>query len=207
MTTTKLLQRAETVRTRLRARLEALPDAEDAPTERQCTAIKEEALNGPSLEARLRNRLRHVKTPKASLDLKPLTAWRDLLTDAKEHFEQELATFETLSEKDQRQRYNEVHALRFALRVITLGPHNDEGESALLNEWLKKAGVHPEWGQLSPFSGRGGLRLVTRRISDVEKRLSDAAENLERSLAEAEVLLAKPAVTLAGRQAGRRATA
>ena len=96
MTKDALLKRAETVRTRLRARLDSLPDAEDALTERQCTAIREEALNGQSLENRILNMVRQVKTPKASQDLRPLTAWRDLLTDAKDHFELELAAFESL---------------------------------------------------------------------------------------------------------------
>ena len=35
-----LLKRAETAETRLRTRLDQLPDAEDAPTERLCDAIR-----------------------------------------------------------------------------------------------------------------------------------------------------------------------
>ena len=201
MTKEQLLERAETAETRLRARLDQLPDPEDAPTGRLCDAIRAEAINGRSVAGRLRNEMLNVHKPKKSLDLKPLEAWRNLLTDAKEHFESELQTFEALSLPEQRRRYNEISAVRFALKVLLNGPNTDEGESSLLNEWLKKAGVHPEWGQLSPFNGRGGLRLVKRRISDVEKRLSETSHKLERFLTEAEALLAKPEITIAGRQA------
>ena len=118
MAKAELLKRAETAETRLRARIDRLPDAEDAPTERLCDAIRAEAINGRSVAGRLRNRLQQVKTPKASLDLKPLTAWRDLLVNATTHFEQELEAFELLPDSEQRRRYNEISAVRFALRVI-----------------------------------------------------------------------------------------
>ena len=69
------------------------------------------------------------------------------------------------------------------------------------NEWLIDAGLHPTWGERTPFSGRGGLRMVTRRIADVEKRLSEAVHNLERAVNDAEALLATPEITFAGREA------
>ena len=68
-------------------------------------------------------------------------------------------------------RYTEISAVRFALKVIANGPNTDQGESPLANEWLIRAGLQPEWGERTPFSGRGRLRMVTRRIADVEKRL------------------------------------
>ena len=77
MTKEQLLERAETVHTRLRTRLDQLPDAEDAPTDRLCDAIRAEALNGRSVAGRLRNQMLNVQKPKKSLDLKPLEAWRD----------------------------------------------------------------------------------------------------------------------------------
>ena len=196
----ELLERAETVLTRLRARLDNLPDAEDAPTERLCISIREEGMNGRSLTGRIRNTINNVKTPKASLDMRPLIAWRQILTNAKEHFESELQAFEALSLPEQRRDYNNLSATRFALRIVMDGPNTEEGESPLLNEWLKHAGVHPEWGQRSPFEGRGGLRLVKRRISDVEKRLTDTAYKLEHFLTEAEALLAKPEIASVERQ-------
>ena len=200
MTKDELLAHAETVHTRLRARLTNLPDAEDAPTERLCTSIREEGMNGRSLAGRIRNATERVKTPKASLDLRPLIAWRNILTNAKEHFESELQAFEARPLLEQRREYNDLSAIRFALRIVMDGPNTEEGESPLLNEWLKRAGVHPEWGQRSPFEGRGGLRLVKRRISDVEKRLTDTAYKLEHFLTEAEALLAKPEIASVRRQ-------
>ena len=200
MTKDELLAHAETVHTRLRARLDNLPDAEDAPTERLCTSIREEGMNGRSLAGRIRNTINNVKTPKASLDTRPLVAWRNILTNAKVHFESELQAFEALTLREQRRRYNDLHAVRFALRIVMDGPNTEEGESPLLNAWLKQAGVHPEWGQRSPFEGRGGLRLVKRRISDVEKRLTDISYKLEHFVTVAEALLAKPEITGVERQ-------
>ena len=200
MTKDELLEHAETVLTRLRARLDNLPDAEDAPTERQSISIRAEGMNGRSLAGRIRNTINNVKTPKASLDLRPLIAWRNILTNAKDHFESELQAFEALSLPEQRRCYNDLSALRFALRIVMDGPNSEEGESPLLNEWLKHAGVRPEWGQRTPFEGRGGLRSVKRRISDVEKRLTDTAYKLEHFVTEAEALLAKPEITGVERQ-------
>ena len=94
--TVELLARAETVETRLRDRLDRLPDEKDALTERLCDAIRAEALNSRSVAGRLRNLMLNVHKPKKSLDLKPLEAWRDLLLDATSHFEQELEAFELL---------------------------------------------------------------------------------------------------------------
>ena len=200
MTKDELLERAETVLTRLHTRLDNLPDAEDAVTERQRDTIRAEGMNGRSFAGSIRNTINNVKTPKASLDLRPLIAWRNILTDAKEHFESELQAFEARPLLEQRREYNDLSATRFALRIVMDGPNTEEGESPLLNEWLKHAGVHPEWGQRSPFEGRGGLRLVKRRISDVEKRLTDTAYKLEHFLAEAEALLAKPEIASVERQ-------
>ena len=61
MTKEQLLERAETVHTRLRTRLDQLPDAEDAPTERLCDAIRAEAINGRSVAGRLRNQMLNVQ--------------------------------------------------------------------------------------------------------------------------------------------------
>ena len=201
MAKAELLKRAETAETRLRTRLDQLPDAEDAPTERLCDAIRAEAINGRSVAGRLRNLATNVRTPKKSLDLKPLEAWRDTLVNATTHFEQELEAFELLPDSEQRRRYTEISAVRFALKVLSNGPNTDQGESPLANEWLIDAGLHPTWGERTPFSGRGGLRMVTRRIADVEKRLSETFHNLERAVTDAEALLATPEITFAGREA------
>ena len=196
MAKAELLKRAETAETRLRARLERLPDAEDAPTDRLCDAIRAEALNGRSVAGRLRNQMLNVQKPKKSLDLKPLEAWRDLLVNATTHFEQELEAFELLPDAEQRHRYTEISAVRFALKVIANGPNTDQGESPLANEWLINAGLKPEWGARTPFSGRGGLRMVTRRIADVEKRLAVVREELTRVTVQAESILATPELTV-----------
>ena len=196
MARVELLKRAETAETRLRARIDRLPDAEDAPTERLCDAIRAEALNGRSVAGRLRNQMLNVHKPKKSLDLKPLEAWRDLLVGATTHFEQELEAFELLPDAEQRRRYNEISAVRFALKVLSNGPNTDQGESPLTNEWLIDAGLHPTWGERTPFSGRGGLRMVTRRIADVEKRLAVAREELTLVTVQAEAILATPELTV-----------
>ena len=91
--------------------------------------------------------------------------------------------------------------MRFALKVLSNGPNTDQGESPLANEWLIDAGLHPTWGERTPFSGRGGLRMVTRRIADVEKRLSETFHTLERVVTEAEAILAKPEITFVGHEA------
>ena len=123
----QLLERAEMAETRLRARIDRLPDAEDAPTERLCDAIRAEALNGRSVAGRLRNQMLNVHKPKKSLDLKPLEAWRDLLVNATTHFEQELEAFELLPDAEQRHRYNEISAVRFALKVLSNGSEHGSG--------------------------------------------------------------------------------
>ena len=201
MAKAELLARAETAENRLRARLARLPDAEDAPTERLCDAIRAEAINGRSVAGRLRNQMLNVHKPKKSLDLKPLEAWRDLLVNATTHFEQELEAFELLPDSEQRRRYNEISAVRFALKVLSNGPNTDQGESPLANEWLIDAGLHPTWGERTPFSGRAGLRMVTRRMADVEKRLSETSHQLERTVTAAEALLTTPEITFAGHEA------
>ena len=201
MAKAELLERAETAETRLRARLARLPDAEDASTERQCDAIRAEAINDRSVAGRLRNQITNVQKPKKSLDLKPLEAWRDLLIRATTHFEQELEAFEALPDSEQRRRYSELHGVRFALRVIQNGDFSEEGESPLANEWLKQAGLKPEWGQVTPFSGRGGLRLVKRRIYAVEQCLGTALQELERAVTDAEALLETAEITFVGHEA------
>ena len=112
----QLLERAETADTRLRTRLDRLPEAEDAPTERLCDAIRTEAINSRSVAGHLRNQITNVRKPKKSLDLKPLEAWRDLLAKATAHFEQELEAFEALPDVDQRRRYNEISAVRVCVQ-------------------------------------------------------------------------------------------
>ena len=94
------------------------------------------------------------------------------------------------------------------LRSVNVCPRNrvrytntEQGDSPLANEWLIRAGLQPAWGQRTPFSGRGGLRMVTRRIADVEKRLSETFHNLERAATDAEALLTTPEITFAGREA------
>ena len=200
MAKAELLKRAETAETRLSARLARLPDAEDAPTDRLCDAIRAEALNGRSVAGRLRNQMLNVHKPKKSLDLKPLEAWRDLLVGATTHFEQELEAFELLPDSEQRHRYTEISAVRFALKVIANGPNTDQGESSLANEWLIRAGLQPEWGERTPFSGRAGLRMVTRRIANVEKRLAVAREELTLVTVQAEAILATPELTIEGQE-------
>ena len=54
---------------------------------------------------------------------------------------------------------------------------------------------------MSPFSGRGGLRMVTRRIADVEKRLAVAREELTRVTVQAEAILETPELTVEGQEA------
>ena len=142
----------------------------------------------------------NVQKPKKSLDLKPLEAWRDLLVNATTHFEQELEAFEALPDSEQRRRYTEMHAIRFALQVLQNGDFSEEGESPLANEWLIQAGLKPEWGQVSPLSGRGGLRLVKRRISEVEKRHENTLQELERSVNDAEAMMATAEITFVGHE-------
>ena len=69
-------------------------------------------------------------------------------------------------------------------------------KAPLANEWLIRAGLQPAWGQRTPFSGRGGLRMVTRRIADVEKRLAVAREELTLVTVQAEAILATPELTV-----------
>ena len=61
---------------------------------------------------------------------------------------------------------------------------------------VEEAGRHPTWGERTPFSGRGGLRMVTRRIADVEKRLAVAREELTLVTVQAEAILATPELTV-----------
>ena len=150
MTKNELLEHAETVLTRLLTRLDNLPDAEDAVTERQRDTIRAEGMNGRSLAGGIRNTINNVKTPKASLDLRPLIAWRNILTNAMDHFESELQAFEALSLSEQRRCYNDLSATRFALRIVMNGPNTDEGESPLLNAWLKDTGVRPNGARDHP---------------------------------------------------------
>ena len=192
----ELLKNAETVETRLLARLDRLPDEKEAPTERLRDEVYTEALNSRSVAGSLRNLILRVKNPKKSLNLEPLEAWRDLLVNATTHFETQLEAFELLPDAEQRHRYTEISAVRFALKVLSNGPNTEEGESPLANEWLKQAGLKPEWGQTTVFSGRGGLRMVTRRIADVEKRLAVAREELTLVTVQAEAILATPELTV-----------
>ena len=58
--------------------------------------------------------------PKPSLDLRPLKKWRDTYSSkATTHFEHAACeAFEALPEAEQRHRYTEISAVRFALKVI-----------------------------------------------------------------------------------------
>ena len=195
MSTNELLERAEAVRTRLRARLEALPDADDATTERLRMAVMSGALNLRSLEGRVYSLVQRVENPKPAHDLKPWVAWRDMLTEAQAHFELELSAFEALPRREQNRRYNELHAVRRALQVIAFGANTEEGESLILETWLRERGVLPLWGQRLIFAGRGGLRSTRQRISHIEKRLADTVTSLENVLTTADAMLAEPEVT------------
>ena len=195
MSTNELLQRAEAVHIRLRARLESLPHADDAPTERLRTAVMSEALNLRSLEGHVHNAVLRVKTPKAAHDLNPWFAWRDLLTEAQAQFESELSVLEAIPRVEQNRRFNELHALRWALQVIAFGANTDNGGSTILETWLRDRKVVPIWGERDIFAGRGGLRSTRQRISYIEKRLADIVTSLENTLADADAALAKPKVT------------
>ena len=195
MSTNELLQRAETVRTRLQTRLEALPDADDAPTERLRLAVTSEALNLRSLECRLHNLVLRVEKPKTAHDLKPWVAWRDVLTKGQEHFEDPLFDMEALPPVEQNRRSTELFALRRALHVITHGVNSAEGESPLLETWLREQGVLPMWGERVLFTGRGGLRSTKQRIVHIQGRLAESETVLDNTLTTAEAFLAKPEVT------------
>ena len=195
MSTNELLHRAETVRTRLRARLEALPDADDATTERLRTAVISEALNLRSLEGRIYGIVQRVENPKPAHDLKPWPAWRDVLTEAQLYFESELSAFEALPLTEQNRCFNELHAVRRALQVVAYGANTEEGESSILETWLRERGVLPMWGERLIFSGRGGLRMTRQRIDHIQERLADTVTTLENTLTAADTALAKPEVT------------
>ena len=195
MSTNELLSHAEAVCIRLRARLEALPHADDAPTERLRLAVMSEALNLRSLEGLVHNAALKVKTPKAAHDLKPWFAWRDVLTEAHTHFESELSVLEAIPRVEQNRRFNELHAIRRALQVLTFGANTEEGGSPFLETWLRERSVLPLWGERTIFAGRGGLRNAQQRISYIEKRLADNVTKLESVLTTADALLAKPEVT------------
>ena len=193
--TNELLDHAEAVRARLRARLESLPDADDAPTERLRATIMGEAMNLRSLEGHVHNAARMVKTPKAAHDLKPWFAWRDLLTEAHTHFESELSVLEAIPRVEQNRRFNELHAVRRALQVIAYGANTEEGQSSILETWLRERGVLPMWGERLIFAGRGGLRNTRQRIGHIQERLAGTATTLENTLTTADAALAKPEVT------------
>ncbi len=195
MTTSKLLQRAETVRTRLRTRLESLPDAADAPTERLRLAVTSEALNLRLLEGRVHNAALRVKTPKAAHDLKPWVAWRDVLVKGEEHFEDRLFDMEALPRVEQNRRSTELFAVRRALHVITHGVNSEEGESPLVETWLREKGVLPMWGERVLFAGRGGLRMTKKRITYIQERLTESETALDNTLTTAEAFVEKPEVT------------
>ena len=195
MTTTKLLQRAETVRTRLRTRLEALPDRDDAPTERLRLAVTSEALNLRSVEGRLQNLVQRVKKPKSAHDLKPWVAWRNVLVKGEEHFEDRLFHMGALPRVEQNRRSTELFAVRRALHVITHGANSEEGGSPLVETWLREQGVLPMWGERVLFAGRGGLRMTKKRIIHIQGRLAESETALDNTLTTAEAFLAKPEVT------------
>ena len=172
MTTAKLLKRAETVRARLRARLDTLPPPDDAPTMRIRDAILEEAMNLRSLSGHVSNHAQRVEKPKTPAhDLEPLVAWRGMLTKAQEHFESQLSALDQLPLNEQNRRSAELFSLRAAIGVIVHGV-SEEGESAVLSQWLRERGVAPVWGERHVFAGRGGLRAIGKRISYIESRLA-----------------------------------
>ena len=195
MSTNELLERAETVRTRLRARVEALPDADDATTERLRLAVMSEALNLRSLEGRIYNIVQRVEKPKPAHDLKPWVAWRDVLTKGQEHFEDRLFDMDALPRVEQNRRSTELFAVRRALHVITHGVNSEEGESPLVETWLREQGVLPMWGERLLFAGRGGLRMTKQRITHIQGRLAESETALDDTLTTAEAFLAKPEVT------------
>ena len=136
-----------------------------------------------------------VEKPKAAHDLKPPTAWRDVLTAAQEHFERRLFDMEALPRVEQNRRSTELFALRRALHVITRGVSTEEGESPILETWLREQGVLPAWGERLLFAGRGGLRSTKQHITYLQARLTETETALENALTTAEALLAQPTVT------------
>ena len=111
------------------------------------------------------------------------------------HFESELSVLEAIPRVEQNRRFNELHAIRWALQVIALGANTDEGGSTIVETWLRDRGVVPIWGERVIFAGRGGLRTTLQRISYIEGRLADIVTSLENTLADADAALAQPKVT------------
>ena len=184
----KALREAEEVRTRLSACLEGLPDpgSISAPNER--VRVETLLVNLRAFNGRVMSAAHTCANPKPAWDLTPLRAWRDTLISARQHFK---TNIEELAERaDGGRRGNDLLAVQFALRVIEDGP-SEGAESPLLSQWLRDHDVRPEWGERSPFVGRGGLRFVRQRIRDVERRLTQNRETLESAVREAESLLRK----------------
>ena len=182
----KALREAEEVRTRLGAHLEGLPDPGTifSPNERvrvETLLVNLRAFNGHVMSA-----AHTCANPKPAWDLTPLRAWRDTLIGAKRHFKTNIE--ELVEVADGGRRGNDLLAVQFALQVIEDGP-SENGESPVLSQWLRDHDVRPEWGERSPFVGRGGLRFVRQRIRDVERRLTQNRDTLESAVRQAETLL------------------
>ena len=188
----KALHEAEDVRIRLSACLESLPDPGEISAPNERVRVETLTVNLRAFNSHVSSAAHVCANPKAAWDLKPLRAWRDMLIGAKQHFK---TNIEELAEyADGGRRGDDLLAAQFALRVIEDGP-SESGESPLLSRWLRDQNVHPEWGERSPFTGRGGLRFVRQRIRDVERRLTQNREALESAVREAETLLRKDDAT------------
>ena len=190
----KALHEAEEARTRLSACLESLPDPGTINTPNERVRVETLLVNLRAFDGRVMSAAHTCANPKTAWDLKPLRAWRDTPIGAKRHFKTNIE--ELVEVADGGRRGNDLLAVQFALRVIEDGP-SDGVESPLLSQWLREHDVRPEWGERSPFVGRGGLRFVRQRIRDVERRLTQNRETLESAVRQAESLLPKEDATSA----------
>lgn len=182
----KALREAEEVRTRLSACLESLPDPGTINTPNERVRVETLLVNLRAFDGRVMSAAHTCANPKTAWDLKPLRAWRDTLISARQNFKTNIEELAGIA--DGGRRGDDLLAVKFALQVIEDGP-SENGESPLLSKWLWDHDVRPEWGERSPFVGRGGLRFVRQRIRDVERRLTQNRETLESAVRQAETLL------------------
>ena len=182
----KALRESEEVRARLKSHLGSLPDPGTISTPNERLRVETLLVNLRAFNGHVMSSAHTCVNPKPAWDLTPLRAWRDTLIAARQHFK---TNIEELAEvADGGRRGNDLLAVQFALRVIEDGP-SENGESPVLSKWLWDHDVRPEWGERSPFVGRGGLRFVRQRIRDVERRLTQNRETLESAVRQAETLL------------------
>ena len=188
----KALLEAEAVRTRISACLESLPDPGTISTPNERLRVETLLVNLRAFKGHVMSAAHTCANPKPAWDLTPLRAWRDTLIAARQHFRTNIE--ELAGVADGGRRGDDLLAAQFTLRVIEDGP-SENGESPVLSQWLRDHDVRPEWGERSPFVGRGGLRFVRQRIRDVERRLTQNRETLESAVRQAESLLRKEDAT------------